>query len=163
MRDAWLDRDLLVLKAAVEVFKCDGDPMDVHDIARTAQLDADTVQRALRALSTEPFFGKGQETADGDILWVGKPTGQALRVAGQWPSPEKLLDRLVAALDAAGMIHNGHRKIAASSNKSPSDRGSTDCNWRARRAGGKSSQRLAPHASLCLTMSPFGDLYEQIP
>ncbi|MDC8984092.1 hypothetical protein [Mycobacterium marinum] len=122
MRDAWLDRDLLVLKAAVEVFECDGDPMDVHDIARTAQLDADTVQRALRALSTEPFFGKGQETADGDILWVGKPTGQALRVAGQWPSPETLLDRLVAALDAAGMIHNGHRKGAASSNKSPSDR-----------------------------------------
>lgn len=102
MRDTWLSRDLPVLKAAVEVFEREGDPMDADDIAVAAQLDADTVQHALRALRTEPFFDKGQETANGDILWVGKPTGQALRVAGQWPSPEILLDRLVAALDAAG-------------------------------------------------------------
>jgi len=102
MRDTWLERDLPVLKAAVQVFEREGDPMDADDIAAAAQLDADTVQRALRALSTEPFFDEGQETANGDILWVGKPTGQALRVAGQWPSPESLLDRLVAALEAAG-------------------------------------------------------------
>jgi hypothetical protein len=41
------------------------------------------------------------ETAKGDILFVGKPTSHALRVAGQWPSPETLLDRLVAALENA--------------------------------------------------------------
>ena len=33
---------------------------------------------------------------------VGKPTSAALRVAGHWPSPEGLLERLVAALEAAG-------------------------------------------------------------
>jgi len=102
MRDTWLDRDLPVLRAAVEVFERESDPMDADDIAAEAGLDAETVQRALRALSTEPFFEQGQETANGDILWVGKPTGQALRVAGQWPSPETLLDRLLTALDAAG-------------------------------------------------------------
>lgn len=121
MPDTWLERDLPVLKAAVEVFEREGDPMDAYDIAATAQLDPDTVQRALRALSTEPFFGKGQETANGDILWVGKPTGQALRVSGQWPSPETLLDRLIVALDAAGKTNNASPKIAASSSRSPSD------------------------------------------
>jgi hypothetical protein len=73
-RDTWLDRDLPVLKAAVEVFEREGDPMGADDIAATAQLDADAVQRALGALSTEPFFDEGQETVNGDILWVGKPT-----------------------------------------------------------------------------------------
>lgn len=102
MRDMWLERDLPVLKAAIQVFERQGDPMYVGDIAAAAQLAPATVQRALRALSTEPFFGKGQETANGNIHWVGKPTGRALRVAGWWPSPEALLDRLVAALEAAG-------------------------------------------------------------
>jgi len=102
MRDTWLDRDLPVLKAAVEVFEREGDPMDAYDIVAVAKLDADTVQRALRALSTEPFFDDGQASANGDILWIGKPTGQALRVAGQWPSPQTLLDRLVTALETAG-------------------------------------------------------------
>lgn len=69
----------------MEVFEQKGDPMDADDIAVIAKLDAETVQRALRALSTEPFFAKGLETANGDILWIGKPTSKALRVAGQWP------------------------------------------------------------------------------
>jgi hypothetical protein len=100
--DTWIERDLPVLKAAVEVFEQEGDPMEAGDIAAVANLDTDTVQRALRALSTEPFFSKGMETANGDILWVGKPTGKALRIAGQWPSPETLLDRLIEALETAG-------------------------------------------------------------
>jgi len=92
---------LLVLKAAVDIFEREGDPIAANEIAALADLNSDTVQRALRALSTEPFFGKGLETAKGDILFVGKPTSHALRVAGQWPSPETLLDRLVAALENA--------------------------------------------------------------
>jgi hypothetical protein len=82
MRDTWLERELPVLRAAVEVFGQAGDPMEADDIALIAELDAETVQRALRALSTEPFFAKGLETADGDILWIGKPTSKALRIAG---------------------------------------------------------------------------------
>jgi hypothetical protein len=76
--------------------------MDADDIAAVAKLDANSVQRALRALSTEPFFAEGQETANGDILWVGKSTSSALRVAGQWPSPEALLEGLINALETAG-------------------------------------------------------------
>jgi hypothetical protein len=102
MRGTWLERDLPVLKAAVEVFERDGDPMEAGDIAAIAKLDAETIQRALRALSTEPFFAKGQETANGAILWIGKPTSKALRVAGQWPSPETLLKSLINALETAG-------------------------------------------------------------
>ncbi len=59
MRDTWLERDLPVLKAAVEVCERDGDPMEAGGISAIAKLDAETVQRALRALSTEPFFAKG--------------------------------------------------------------------------------------------------------
>jgi hypothetical protein len=59
MRDTWFERDL-TSSAAVEVFEREGDPMDAHDIAATAQLDTNTVQRALRALTTEPFFDEGQ-------------------------------------------------------------------------------------------------------
>jgi hypothetical protein len=32
---------------------------------------------------------------------IGAPTGHALRVAGQWPSPEDLLERLIGALENA--------------------------------------------------------------
>ena len=67
----------------MEVFEQDGDPMVADDIARIAKLDAEIVQRALRALSTGLFFAKGQETANGEILWSGKPTSKALRIAGE--------------------------------------------------------------------------------
>jgi hypothetical protein len=63
--------------------------------------DKETVQRALRALYREPFFEEGMTAWGGDILAVGPPTSAALRVSGQWPSPEVQLDRLIAALQAA--------------------------------------------------------------
>jgi hypothetical protein len=100
--DTWFERDLPVLKAAVEVFERDGDPMEAGDIAAALKLGPDIVQRALRALSAEPFFAKGMESGNGEILCVGKPTSQALRATGQWPSPVSLLDRLIGALEAAG-------------------------------------------------------------
>jgi hypothetical protein len=74
----------------------------VAGIAATADRITGVGPLALRALSTEPFFAKGMETANGDILWVGKPTSKALRVAGQRPSAETLLDRLIDSLETAG-------------------------------------------------------------
>jgi hypothetical protein len=68
-----------------------GDPIEAGDIAVAAKLDAETLRRALRAVSTEPFFSKGMETCNGDIQWVGKPTSKALRVSGQWPSQGRSL------------------------------------------------------------------------
>jgi len=35
------------------------------------------------------------------MLFVGAPTSDALRVAGQWPTPENMVDRLIAAFEAA--------------------------------------------------------------
>jgi hypothetical protein len=59
VRDTWLERDLPVLKAAVEVFEREGAPMDADNIPTTAELDADTVQRALRALSCVSLGHRG--------------------------------------------------------------------------------------------------------
>ena len=35
-----------------------------------------------------------------ESIFVGEPTGEALRVAGQWPSPEVQLQKLIAAFEA---------------------------------------------------------------
>ncbi len=69
-------------------------------VARTG-FDEDTVQRALHALYTEPFFHESLEAGGGHIVFVGTPTGDALRVAGQWPTPENQLERVIAAIEAA--------------------------------------------------------------
>ena len=102
MKDTWSDRDLPVLKAIVAIYESEGDPIATDDITSMVGFDESTVQRALRALKTEPYFTDATETANGDILYVGAPTSNALRVTGLWPSPEAVLDRLIAALKAAG-------------------------------------------------------------
>ncbi|MFN3002214.1 hypothetical protein [Mycolicibacterium wolinskyi] len=43
----------------------------------------------------------GGNDSNGGIQWVGEPTGAALRVVGQWPTPETQLERLIAAFQAA--------------------------------------------------------------
>lgn len=101
MVDTWESRDLPVLRAAVELYDEKGRPPRATDLERATGFDKDTVQRALRALYSEPFFEKGVESSGNQIIIVGNPTSAALRVAGQWPSPEAQLERLVAALQAA--------------------------------------------------------------
>lgn len=105
MRETWESRDLPVLRAIVDLFVDTGDAyIDVGSICRRSGLDNNVVQPALRALYTEPFLqedGK-RAKASGELYYVGAPTGNALRVAGAWPTPEALLDRLVRALETAG-------------------------------------------------------------
>lgn len=102
MPDTWESRDLPVLKAAVELYEENGEPPRATEIEAKTGFDEETVQRALRALYTEPYFEAGQGTgSSSDIIWVGKPTSAALRVAGQWPTPETQVERLVAAFQAA--------------------------------------------------------------
>src|SRR6185437_7884320 len=62
--------------------------------------DHDTIQRALRALQTVPFFQEGATAAGGQIIAVGPPTGNACQVAGAWPSPESMVERIIAAFEA---------------------------------------------------------------
>lgn len=100
MDDTWTNRDLPVLRAAVEIYDRTGSFVQPHEIVDASAFDHATVQRALRALCREPYFESEETDFDG-IAAVGPPTGAALRVAGQWPSPENQLERLIDALQAA--------------------------------------------------------------
>ncbi|MCA4727383.1 hypothetical protein [Mycolicibacterium fortuitum] len=100
MPDTWESRDLPVLKAVVELYEEGGRGPKVSAIEDRTGFDHDTVQRALRALYTEPYFEEGKGAWGPGLLMVGKPTSSALRVAGQWPTPENQVERLIAAFQA---------------------------------------------------------------
>lgn len=100
MAETWQSRDLPVLQAAVELWDENGRPPRATMVEAKTGFDFDTVQRALHALDTEPYFEKSL-SGSGQIIAVGKPTSAALRVAGQWPTPEVQLDRLIDALQHA--------------------------------------------------------------
>lgn len=103
-RDTWTNRDLPVLKAVVDIFECgDDDNIEPGEIARRTGLDDDSVQRALRALYKHPYLDpeSGMSDVSGQVLFAGEPTGDGLRAAENWPSPQAIIDRLVAALEAA--------------------------------------------------------------
>lgn len=99
MNDTWTERDLPVLRAAVEIYEETGGPVQTNQLMRACGFDVETVQRAVRALGREPYFDVDEDTS-GAVSIAGPPTGQALRVAGQWPSPETQLERLISALQA---------------------------------------------------------------
>ncbi len=99
--DTWNNRDLPVLKAAVELYEEKGRGPRVSAVEERTGFDPDTVQRALRALYSEPYFEEVRMASGVGYIMVGKPTSAALRVAGQWPTPEAQLERMVAALEAA--------------------------------------------------------------
>ncbi len=100
MTETWTNRDLPVLKAVVELFEETGRGPRVTEVARRVGFDQDTVERALRALYTEPYFEEPLGSAQKQFINVGAPTSAALRIAGQWPTPEGQLDRLIAAFEA---------------------------------------------------------------
>lgn len=89
-----------MLKAVVELYEETGRGPRVTDVVSRVGFDEDTVERALRALYTEPYFEKPMGSAQKEFIFVGAPTSAALRVAGQWPTPEGQLDRLIAAFEA---------------------------------------------------------------
>lgn len=106
MADTWESRDLPVLKAAVELYEESGRRLRPSAIEKATGFDKETVQRALRALYREPYFEESTGSFGGEIILVGEPTGDALRVAGQWPSPEAQLQRLIAAFEAVAADHS---------------------------------------------------------
>lgn len=101
--DTWNTRDLPVLQAIVDIYEDSGTYLTrATGIERRTGLDHDTVQQALRRLNSQPsFFEKVVEASGGQVVMVGPPTADALRVAGAWPSPEQLLQRLISALESA--------------------------------------------------------------
>jgi hypothetical protein len=102
-RDTWTNRDLPVLRAAVDIFESDDDDnIETGEIARRTGFDEETVQRALRVLHKHPYLDdSGISDANGRVVFAGEPTGDGLRAAENWPSPQGIVDRLVAALEAA--------------------------------------------------------------
>jgi hypothetical protein len=103
-RDTWISRDLPVLTTVVDIFEDDDDDgVDAGEIKRRTGFDDETVQRALRALYKHPYLEResGMSDASGRVLYAGEPTGDGLRAAENWPSPEGIIDRLVAALEQA--------------------------------------------------------------
>ena len=102
MEDTWSTRDLPVLKAIVEIYDSTGRTnIRPTDITSPTGFDEETVQRAVRALYTEPYLIDGMESSQPGYVFVGIPTTGALRVVGAWPTPESQLDRLIAALTSA--------------------------------------------------------------
>lgn len=103
MESTWETRELPVLRAIVEHFDETGDAMRPEEIARATGFDPDTVQRALRFLQHESpsLITKMDSVMTGEIVIVGYPTGEALRRVGAWPTPENLVDRLVAGFNRA--------------------------------------------------------------
>ncbi len=104
MDDTWTERELPVLTALVEHFD-DSDAAQWHrsDVVGATGLDADSVARALAALhgAQPPYVaGVSVEEASYPVVLTGV-TERARRAVGAWPTPEALVDRLVAALLAA--------------------------------------------------------------
>lgn len=101
--DTWTGRDLPVLRAVVD---CSEEPGTLltraADLERRTGFDHDTVQSALRTLNSFPsFFEEVTESSGGKVTFVSPPTARARQVAGGWPSPETVCDRLIEALEGA--------------------------------------------------------------
>jgi hypothetical protein len=102
IEDTWTNRDLPVLKAVVQIYEKTGRAkIRVSDIAQAAGFDEPTTQHAIRALYREPYLEEATGAFGGTILFVGAPTSEAMRLAGQWPTPENMVERLIAAFEAA--------------------------------------------------------------
>jgi hypothetical protein len=101
--DTWTNRDLPVLRAVVKIFSQTGRTrIEIEDIQEETGFDKPTTQLALQMLYQEPFFDAGDFRGySGNYIAVGPPTSAALRLAGAWPTPENMVDRLIAAFEAA--------------------------------------------------------------
>jgi hypothetical protein len=101
--ETWTNRDLPVLRGVVKIFSQTGQTrIGVEQIQQETGFDKPTTQLALQMLYQEPFFDEGDMRGhSGNYIAVGPPTGAALRVAGAWPTPENMVEHLIAAFEAA--------------------------------------------------------------
>lgn len=102
MDPTWQTRDLPVLRVLVEAFdEPDRFSMTLDEIQQRTGLSEDDVKRATRALfEAEPplIKGIGADQVAYPLRIVGV-TERARVLAGQWPSPENIVEALAAALD----------------------------------------------------------------
>lgn len=103
MESTWEARDLLVLKAVVEIEEETGSYALINDIATRTGIAGDQVERSVGALSREDpklFSVIDASSASRTIfMGAGDATGEARRRVGAWPTPDSLADRIIAALE----------------------------------------------------------------
>lgn len=111
MDDTWAARELPVLSAAATLLESSY-MVTVSDIAQRTGLEQPDVARALDALHpTHVDFRKTETGGDPTFWYVLKVTPEGRRAAGQWPTAEGLVDRLVTALrDAASRERDPERQ-----------------------------------------------------
>jgi hypothetical protein len=101
VKDTWVDRDLPVLDATVNLLE-ESYMVTVSDIADRTGLDLADVSRALETLDpTYLDFRKTTTGGDPRFWYVHKATPEGRRAVGQWPTPETLITSLAGELTAA--------------------------------------------------------------
>jgi len=104
MQSTWEPRDLPVLRAFVEYLEERGYPGSVDGKQLAAQLGLPPQQVTLAVEALRPTYLQAEVLShpDGDAYLLHRITDEGRRAAGQWPTPENIVDRLVQGLlDAA--------------------------------------------------------------
>lgn len=99
----WEDRDLPVLQAAVAYCEEHNGYAEARYLCGTTGFDERAIKKAFDALldETPKLFVGYMRPVIGPAYRVSRPTGEARRIVGLWPSHESLADRLVEALTKA--------------------------------------------------------------
>jgi hypothetical protein len=99
----WEERDLLVLRAAVEYCEENDDYAEAHHLRSRLDMSERDIRKAFNALCAETpkLFQNYWHAPSVGVSRVERPTGEARRRLGMWPTPESLADRLVQAMAAA--------------------------------------------------------------
>ncbi len=104
MESTWETRELRVLDYLVEHYDKPQRPVDpsVEHLSEVTALDKESVRTALAHLFTaDPPYITGMDVAEFDYpARLSGVTERARRAVGQWPTPESLADRIIAALEA---------------------------------------------------------------
>jgi len=99
----WFDRDLPVLETTIALLEERGYPgafVQVREIAERSGIDPGLVLTALAAMEHEYVSLRLLLSGDDpNPQMVTGVTAEARRAVGQWPSPETMADRLLAALE----------------------------------------------------------------
>jgi hypothetical protein len=110
----WETRELPVLSFLVEHFDdSEAYRRNAEQIAEAAELSVDEVQRALRSLyeASPPYIDGITVAGPSYPIFVTSVSERARRAVGQWPTPETLAERIVAALhEAAGVLTPRRRR-----------------------------------------------------
>lgn len=97
LQDTWFSRDLPILRSIINGLDTVGDPVRAERIVVDTGLPQDAVDRGASALVSARLI---EATMAGkELLWATAVSGESRRLAGSWPSPDSIADRLLATLE----------------------------------------------------------------